>query len=74
MLKELLRLLICCLIIIIVMLASRGLMSIIYDPLDSVPTCRGHGYGGFYQIHMNEKTAILSIQCTQGETNREKLN
>ncbi len=74
MLKELLRLLIYCLIIAIVMLASRGLMAMLYDPLDSVPTCRGHGYGGFGNVHMNDKTDFLSIQCTPEKTNREKQN
>lgn len=74
MFKELLRLLICCLIIIVVMLASRGFMALVYDPLDSVPTCRGHGYGGFGTVIMNDKTDILSLQCTQEKTKREKKN
>lgn len=72
MLKELMRLSVVCLKIAIVMLALRGVFTIVHDPLDTVPTCRGHGYGGFYQIHMNEKTTILSIRCTKGAAKREK--
>ncbi len=66
MLKELMRLLAFCLIIIVVMFAFRGLFTMIHDPLDSVPTCRGHGYGGHSDIYMNDKTEMLTIQCTRG--------
>ena len=72
MLKEFLRLLPVCLIITVVMFAFRGFFTMIHDPLDSVPTCRGYGYGEHSDVHMNEKTEILSIQCTRERTKREK--